>query len=164
MLDPLLGDPRIRIEGASGTSAGAMNAVVMAHGLRCGGENRAREALREFWAAVSRAGMASPIQRTPLDRWLGRWSLDYSPGYLMMEFLSRLVSPYQFNPFDFNPLRDIVAKQVDFEAVWACPDLKLFVTATDSGPPMRMKLIRNMKHNYDYLPAMVKVAAGSLNS
>lgn len=131
VLDQLLADPRIRIEGLSGTSAGAMNAVVLADGLRCGGEPAAREALQDFWAAVSRAAMASPIRRTPLDWWLGRWSLDYSPGYLAMDFLSRVASPYQLNPLDFNPLRDILAKQVDFGSVRACPHIKLFVTATN---------------------------------
>ncbi|MBK8510116.1 MAG: patatin-like phospholipase family protein [Candidatus Competibacteraceae bacterium] len=131
VLDQLLADPRIRIEGLSGTSAGAMNAVVLADGLHCGGESAAREALQDFWAAVSRAAMASPIRRTPLDWWLGRWSLDYSPGYLAMDFLSRVASPYQLNPLNFNPLRDILVKQVNFESVRSCPYIKLFVTATN---------------------------------
>ena len=131
VLDRLLEDPRVRIEGLSGTSAGAMNAAVLADGLHCGGEGFAREALQDFWAAVSRAAMASPIRRTPLDRWLGRWSLDYSPGYLAVDFLSRVASPYQLNPLNINPLRDILAQQVDFESVRACPDIKLFVTATN---------------------------------
>lgn len=131
VLDEFLEDPRIYIEALSGTSAGAMNAVVVADGLRRGGEPGAREALRNFWAAVSRSAMASPIQRTPIDMFMGNWSLDMSPGYIMMDMLSRLVSPYQFNPMNINPLREIVAEQVDFEAVRSCPNLKLFVTATN---------------------------------
>ncbi|CAM3532043.1 patatin-like phospholipase family protein [Halomonas lysinitropha] len=131
VLDRLLEDERIEIEGISGTSAGAMNGVVMADALTRGDESTARVALRDFWRAVSRAGMTSPVRRTPLDRLTGNWSLDHSPGYIALDLMSRLVSPYQFNPFNFNPLRDIVAQRVDFERVRACKDLKLFVTATN---------------------------------
>ncbi|MBB3189690.1 patatin-like phospholipase family protein [Halomonas cerina] len=131
VLDRLLEDERIEIEAISGTSAGAMNGVVMADALTRGDRHTARQALRDFWQAVSRAGMASPIRRTPLDMLTGNWSLDYSPGYLAMDLMSRLVSPYQFNPFDVNPLRDIVASRVDFARVRACQDLELFVTATN---------------------------------
>lgn len=131
VLDTLLEDPRIEIEGISGTSAGAMNGVVIADALTRGDEETAREALHDFWAAVSRAGMSSPIKRTPLDVWLGNWSLDHSPGYIAMDLLSRLVSPYQFNPLNLNPLRDIVAERIDFERVRRCEDLKLFVAATN---------------------------------
>ena len=131
VLDRLLEDERIEIEGLSGTSAGAMNGVVIADALVRGDESTAREALHDFWAAVSRAGMASPVRRTPLDVWLGSWSLDHSPGYIAFDLMSRLVSPYQFNPLNLNPLRDILAARVDFERVRRCPDLKLFVAATN---------------------------------
>jgi NTE family protein len=131
VMDRLLGDPRIEIEGISGTSAGAMNGVVMADALTRGDRDTARQALHDFWQAVSRAGMASPIRRNPLDVLSGNWSLDHSPGYIAMDLMSRLVSPYQLNPFNLNPLRDIVSERVDFERVRCCPDLKLFVTATN---------------------------------
>lgn len=131
VMDRLLEDERIEIEGISGTSAGAMNGVVMADALTRGDAATARTALREFWRAVSQAGMASPVRRTPLDMLTGHWSLDHSPGYIALDLMSRLVSPYQFNPFDINPLRDIVAARVDFERVRACQDLKLYVTATN---------------------------------
>ncbi|TDO00094.1 patatin-like phospholipase family protein [Halomonas ventosae] len=130
-MDRLLEDERVEIEGISGTSAGAMNGVVMADALTRGDKSTARVALRDFWQAVSRAGMASPVRRTPLDVLTGNWSLDYSPGYIALDLMSRLVSPYQFNPFNINPLRDIVAERVDFARVRACEDLKLFVTATN---------------------------------
>ncbi|MGM0639658.1 MAG: patatin-like phospholipase family protein, partial [Pseudomonadota bacterium] len=123
--------PRIEIEGISGTSAGAMNGVVMADALTRGDRDTARQALHDFWQAVSRAGMSSPIRRSPLDMLTGSWSLDHSPGYVAMDLMSRLVSPYQFNPFNLNPLRDIVSERVDFERVRRCQDLKLFVTATN---------------------------------
>ncbi|WP_282039250.1 patatin-like phospholipase family protein [Halomonas alimentaria] len=131
VMDRLLEEGRLEIEGISGTSAGAMNGVVMADALTRGDRDTARQALHDFWQAVSRAGMASPIRRGPLDMLTGNWSLDHSPGYVAMDLMSRLVSPYQFNPFDLNPLRDIVAERVDFERVRRCPDLKLFVTATN---------------------------------
>lgn len=131
VIDRLLEDDRIEIEGISGTSAGAMNGVVMADALTRGNKETARKALHDFWHAVSRAGMASPIRRTPLDVLTGNWSLDHSPGYIAMDLMSRLVSPYQFNPLNINPLRDIVAEQVDFERVRRCEQLKLFVAATN---------------------------------
>lgn len=131
VLDFLLEDPRIGIEGISGTSAGAMNGVVIADALTHGDETTAREALHDFWAAVSHASLASPVRRTPLDIWFDNWSLDHSPGYIGLDLMSRLVSPYQFNPLNVNPLRDIVAKRIDFERVRGCQALKLFVTATN---------------------------------
>jgi len=131
VIDRLLEDPGIRIEAVSGTSAGAMNAVVLAHGLETGGVEGARQRLERFWRAVSDAGRASPLQRTPLDCMLGRWTLDWSPGYVALDLMSRLVSPYQLNPFDYNPLRDVLAAAVDFDAVNRCSAVRVFVTATD---------------------------------
>lgn len=131
VLDYLLESPRVRIEGISGTSAGAMNAVITADGLLEGDEDNARQELENFWFAVSKAAVLSPIRRTPLDMWMGNWSLDNSPGYLAFDFFSRMVSPYQFNPLGINPLRDIIAERVDFERVQACQYLKLFVCATN---------------------------------
>ncbi|SFH17789.1 patatin-like phospholipase family protein [Modicisalibacter xianhensis] len=131
VLDYLLESPQVRIEAISGTSAGAMNGVVMADALTRGGEPAAREALRGFWQAVSRAAMLSPIRRTPLDIWMGNWSLDYSPGYLALDFMSRVVSPYQFNPLNVDPLREIVTDLVDFERVRQCEYLNLYVCATN---------------------------------
>jgi NTE family protein len=131
VLDRLLADERIRIEGVCGTSAGAMNAVVLADGLGRGGVEGARQALRAFWRAVSEAARHSPLQRTPLDRLLGRWTLDYSPAYIMMDLMSRLVSPYDLNPLDINPLRDLIKRQVDFDCVRKCAGIKLFVAATN---------------------------------
>lgn len=131
VLDRLLADERISIEGISGTSAGAMNAVVMADGLFRGGREGARESLRSFWQAVSRNARYSPIQRSPLDILFGRWSINASPAYLFFDALSRVVSPYAFNPFNLNPLRDLLAEQVNFDNVRCCDQVKLFVSATN---------------------------------
>ncbi len=130
VLDRLLEDDRLVIEGISGTSAGAMNAVVVADGLDTGGKEGARQALKKFWFGVHQAGLFSPFKRTWLDRLLGRWTLDFSPGYIFFDNLSRLVSPYQINPLNLNPLRDLISSLVDFEHVRHCQGIKLFVAAT----------------------------------
>ncbi|GAB3461534.1 patatin-like phospholipase family protein [Azotobacter salinestris] len=131
VLDRILEDERLEIDGISGTSAGAMNAVVVADGLQRGGRDAARESLRAFWRAVSDAARFSPIQRTLWDRLTGNYNLDRSPSYLFLESLTRLIPPARLNPFGFNPLRDLIARQVDFGCVNACRKLKVFVTATN---------------------------------
>jgi NTE family protein len=130
VLDYLLEEGRVEIEAISGTSAGSMNAAVVADGLMKGGRDGAREALERFWRAMSCAAHTSPIQRSPLDVLRGNWSLDHSPSYLLFDMLSRTVSPYDVNPLNINPLRDLIAAQVDFETVRACDRIKLFVSAT----------------------------------
>lgn len=136
-LDRLLEDDRLAIRAISGTSAGAMNAVALADGFAAGGREGARASLHDFWKAVSDSARFSPIQRGPIDRMLGRFSLDRSPGYLFFEGLSRAFSPYQLNPTGINPLRDLLEAQVDFDRVNACDALKVHVTATNvrSGQP-----------------------------
>jgi NTE family protein len=130
VLDRLLEEPWLEIEAISGTSAGAMNAAVLADGHAAGGAEGAREALERFWAAVSRAAMFSPIRRTPLDVLLGRWTLDASPAFVAMDLAARLVSPYQLNPLGSNPLTDVLAGVVDFDRLARAP-IRLFVTATN---------------------------------
>lgn len=129
VLDRLLEDERIGIEGISGASAGAMNAVVLAHGYTTGGRDGARQALKDFWQGV--AG------NVPFDPMAGNSSTpagDQSPGgaaalrvYLAM---TRLFSPYQLNPFDVNPLREMLVRQVDFERLRAGCRIELFIAAT----------------------------------
>lgn len=131
VIDRLLEDTRIDIAAISGTSAGAMNAVLTADGLVRGGRDGAREKLESFWKAVSVAGQFSPIRRSPFDMMLGRWSLDHSPGFAMMDVATRFFSPAQFNPFGLNPLRDILVKHVDFDNVCQCEEMKVFISATN---------------------------------
>jgi NTE family protein len=130
VLDRLLEEPWLRIDGISGTSAGAMNAAVLIAGHAAGGAEGARAALEAFWRSVSRAAELSPLRRTPLDLLLGRWTLDYSPAFIAMDLASRLFSPYDLNPGGFNPLREILAECIDFERLARAP-IKVFVTATD---------------------------------
>ncbi|MEP9379644.1 patatin-like phospholipase family protein [Aquabacter sp. CN5-332] len=130
VVDRLLEEESLSISGISGTSAGAMNAVVMASGLAKGGPTQARAALTEFWRDVSRDGRLSPLQRTAFDRVLGNWSLAKSPAYIAFEVASRFLSPYDFNPLNLNPLRDILHAHVDFEAIRAS-NVKVFISATN---------------------------------
>ena len=117
ILDHLLEDGRLRIEAISATSAGAMNAAVCAHGLLQGGSRGGRDALAGFWKAISEAGSFGPIQPSLMSHFTGSHSLDDSPSYQMFELMSRLFSPYQFNPCNLNPLRDVLGKHVDFDAL-----------------------------------------------
>ncbi|MCA1300149.1 patatin-like phospholipase family protein [Stappia indica] len=131
VLDWLLESELFTLKGLSGTSAGAMNAVVLAAGLHEGGQAGARDALHRFWKAVSNRAWLSPIKRTPLDVIMGQWSLDLSPSYLAFDLASRFSSPYEFNPLNINPLREVVEETVDFELVRACDHLKVFLAATN---------------------------------
>ncbi|MFN3701269.1 MAG: patatin-like phospholipase family protein [Alphaproteobacteria bacterium] len=137
VLDRLLEESDIHIEGISGTSAGAMNAVVMADGLADNDRDYARERLHNFWHAISETAQHSPLQRSFWDRWTGNWSMDSSPAYLFMDFLTRTFSPYELNPMSLNPLRNIVEQHIDFARVNACKTVKIFVTATNvrTGKP-----------------------------
>ena len=104
VLDRLLEEHWLKIEGISGTSAGAMNAAVLADGFAEGGAKGARAALETYWRHVSEAARFSPLQRSPLDRMLGRWTMDNSPLVFMLDTMSRIFSPYDLNPRGSNPL------------------------------------------------------------
>ena len=128
-LDRLLEEDWIEVDGISGTSAGAMNAAVFAHGYGTGGRDGARAALEDFWRRVSRAALLSPFQRTPVDRMTGTWSLDHSPTFIAMDLMARLISPYAVSGAT-NPLAEILAEVIDFERLATGP-VELFVTATN---------------------------------
>ena len=130
VLDRLLEEPWLQIVAISGTSAGAMNAAVLADGWTEGGSAGARAALDAYWKRVSRAAAFSPLQRTPFDRLTGRWTLNSSPVFIAMDLMSRIFSPYDINPRGFNPLRDILAESIDFARLARSP-IKVFITATN---------------------------------
>ena len=144
VLDKLLEDGRLGFEGISGTSAGAMNAVALADGWYSGGADGARDKLETFWRAISREGSFSltNAQQEIIDGFMSLWSW---PGVIGPETMARLfpmapwlnpagtaqlTSPYQTNPLDINPLRDVVEKLIDFDQVAKCKDFKLFIAAT----------------------------------
>ena len=151
VLDRLLEEPWLQIVGISGTSAGAMNAAVLAAGWTESGRQGARAALDEFWKRVSRAAALSPLQRTPYDRLMGRWTLDWSPAFIAMDLMSRIFSPYNLNPLGFNPLRDILAESIDFARLARSP-IKLFITATNVRTG-RGRIFRNLEITPDVLLA-----------
>jgi len=130
VLDRLVEESWLTFDGISGTSAGAMNAAVMASGHAHGGVEGAKAALEDFWKRVSDAARFSPIRRGPLEMLTGQWTLDYSPMYLAAEMASRIFSPYDLNPSGSHPLRPILADVVDFDALAASP-IRLFITATN---------------------------------
>ena len=131
VLDRLLEVPWLRFDGISGTSAGAMNAVVMADGYAAGGPEGARTALEKFWKRVSDGALLSPLRRGPLEILTGLWTLDYSPVYLAMDLASRVFSPYDLGAASsVNPLRAILEESIDFTRVASAP-MRLFVTATN---------------------------------
>ena len=131
VLDRILDDKRVEIIGVSGTSAGGMNGAALVQGLASGKRSTAQRLLRDFWSAISKASRTSPIQRTIFDRYMGRWSLDLSPGFVVSQLMQRLFSPYQFNPFDINPLKDIAADFFDFNLINAPQAPKFFLSATN---------------------------------
>ena len=130
VLDRLFEDGRLEIEAISGTSAGAMNAVVAADGMMKNGVEGARAALEHFWKAVSVAAWPSPYKRTLYDILTGNWNLDHSPFYVFFDLVSRVASPYDLNPLNINPIRDFLTNHINFERVRCCNKMKLFIAAT----------------------------------
>ena len=131
VLDQLLIDDRVEIEAISGTSAGAVNGVIMAYGLISGGPEEARRLLQLFWKRVSAASSLFPVNAGMIDKVLGGQMLGFSPTSVAFDYLSRIFSPYQFNLFDINPLRNLLNELVDFEALRKNDRVKLFINATN---------------------------------
>ncbi len=129
VLDALLEDGRLEIDGISGASAGAMNAVALGQGYATAKSSKtdpleaAREALASFWNAVIQLGAATSLQRSMMDVWLGGWKIA-APA------VQTNLSPYQINPLDINPLRSLVEKQFDFERIGKLSEPRIFVSAT----------------------------------
>ncbi|MDF3073319.1 MAG: Patatin [Alphaproteobacteria bacterium] len=130
VLDRLLEDDGIAIEGISGTSAGAVNAVVLAQGFADGGATGARAALDDFWGDLANFAPFSPAQRTFVDWLTGNWNLDRSPASMVFDMFTRLVSPYEGNPANLNALRHLLSDRIDLAKVRSCHPLKLFISAT----------------------------------
>jgi NTE family protein len=132
VLDRLLEDARIHIEGISATSSGAINATVFAYGLATGGREGARRALAGFWRRVGHVASFGPVQASLWDKMTGNHSLRQSPTFLLLDLLTRLLSPYECNPLNYNPLRHVLLASVNFATLRTanCP-LKLFLSATN---------------------------------
>jgi NTE family protein len=152
VIDHLLEDGRIHIAGVSGTSAGAMNAVMLADGLARGGGEEARTRLAEFWRAASIGGDLPGPQRAVLDRLLALMPMDASPMRFMVDTMSRMLSPYDLNPLNINPLKGLIERFVDFDAIHNFKDFALFISATNvhSG---RLRVFRREEVNADVVMA-----------
>jgi len=131
VLDRLLEEERLNFEGITATSAGAVNAVVLADGLAAGGRETARTSLRLYWQKVSALASRGVFQPSPFDKANPDFGLEHSPGYLFMESMTYYASPYQMNPFNFNPLKDLLIESINFERVRGQQAIKLFVCATN---------------------------------
>lgn len=154
-LDRLLEDERIEISAVSGSSAGAMCGVVLVEGYEEGGAEGARKNLRAFWEGVAHAGQANPYRRTPMMAFLNA----FKPGWAIESYMamwadaaSRFASPYDFNPLNVNPLKELLEELVDFERVRACKSIQLFVGATnvESG---RVRVFKGNELTADHLMA-----------
>ena len=131
VLDRLLDEDRLEVEAISGTSAGAMNAAVFADGMGRGGREEARRALDNFWSNISQATQTGPLQPTSFDRYANGWNLDHSVAFVAFDMLTRMLSPYQLNPMNLNPLRGVLERSVDFRRLEGCRAVKLFISATN---------------------------------
>ena len=131
VLDYLLSDERIVVEGISGTSAGAVNAVMLADGLARGGRAEAQKRLADFWRSVSSTGNLPPLQRAVVERFLAFTPREGTPMQVWLDAVSRYFSPYDFNPLNINPLKDLFDRFVDFGALRAFSELQIFVSATN---------------------------------
>ncbi len=130
VLDHLLEDGRLTVEGISGTSAGAVNAVMLADGLKRGGAAEARKRLDDFWRAASLGGDLPPLQRAVLNRLFSLLPGEDSPQFNWLNMWSKYLSPYDLNPLNINPLKDLVERFVDFEGLRA-DSRPIFIAATN---------------------------------
>jgi len=143
VLDALLEDSAFTFEGVSGTSAGAMNALCLAHGLMTGGRDGARETLARFWTSVA---ASSPFASS------GETGAGMSQALKLMLLWTNHLSPEQLNPFDLNPLRDILGEQFDFARLRRASPVKLFIAATHANSG-KLRLFRNTELSVDTLLA-----------
>lgn len=157
VLDRILEDDRLAIAAVSGASAGAMNAVVMAEGLMEGGEVGARKALRQFWRGIAQSSpAANPLADfmtdfTPAWARPPSWAV-FNPFLAWMEWVTKVSSPYEFNPLNLNPVRDVLERLVDFERVRACSAVQLYISATNVETG-RVRVFTNPELSADHVMA-----------
>ncbi len=131
VLDKFLEETCVEIIGISGTSAGAMNAAVLAYGIALGGKQKARELLAEFWERIAKDSVLSPLKPTLLDKLIKPGSMEFNPFYFLSNIMNKVVSPYQWNVFDINPLSDLLDEMIDFKIVQNSGSIQLFICATN---------------------------------
>lgn len=131
VIDRLLDDERIDIEGICGTSAGAMNGVCTIYGLNKGGRNMAKHLLVKFWHKISEAGKLSGLQPSWFDKMMSKGNMDFSPTYKFFSMATENLAPAQLNPLGINPLEKILNELIDFNELHKFNPPKLFVCATN---------------------------------
>lgn len=132
IIDRILEDDRLFIEGISGTSAGSMNAVTLAYGLLIGGAEGARSQLEKLWQTTAASGkLFNPCQQSPWEEFFFGNKMEHCLSFKVSEALTRIFSPYQLNPLDFNPLKDVLLEVVDFDRLQSCQKTRLFISATN---------------------------------
>jgi NTE family protein len=131
MLDALLDDGRIKVEGITACSAGTMNALAFAQGMMENGADGARKKLEEFWWEISKSSFFLPTRGNPFERAMGLGEGENPFGLFFLDTVTKVFSPYQLNPLDINPLREATDKVIDFDKIAACDCLKLFISATN---------------------------------
>lgn len=152
-IDRLLEDERIDIAAISGSSAGAMCAVVLAEGMEQGGRDAARKALRSFWEGVAKAGRSNPYRSTPMMAFLNSFTPAWT-NYLAQwaNMATHVASPYELNPLNLNPLKEVLEELVDFERVRKSTRIKLFIGATNVETG-RIRVFCNEELTADHLMA-----------
>jgi NTE family protein len=149
VLDRLLEEEHIIADAMCGTSAGAINAVVCAYGLHKGGPIKAKELLEKLWKKLSNSGGFKP---SFIDKYWSNGDIYNSPGYIMFNAMSQYMSPYHFNPLNYNPLRGIMEDLVDFEDLHRYKDKKVFICATNVKTN-RAKIFTNKEITVDAVMA-----------
>lgn len=154
VLDAILEDGRLHIDGLSATSAGAMNAVVYAYGKMRGGADGARQALHDYWYDLASTGkIYSPVRmNSSEEQALGWGEAEESFSYYMFDSFTRMFSPYQFNPLNINPLKEVLLRHVDFDQLKFCNSVKLFISATNVRTN-RIKIFNNNEMSVDAVMA-----------
>ncbi len=152
VLDRLLEEERLALDGISATSAGAVNAAVLTYGFAVGGREEAKRSLNRYWRRLSEMASASIFQPSLLDKMYGNFGLDHSPGYVFTDTLSQVFSPYQLNPLNYNPFKKLLEEVIDFEILRRQSAVKLFLCATNvrSG---KVKIFRSGELRSDHVVA-----------
>ncbi len=150
VLDKLCEDGRLSIDGLSATSAGAMNTSVYAYGMMLGGPDGARQALHDFWKDISDIGQQyNPARSNFWDQYFAGWQdLNQTMAFHWFDTFTKVFSPYQFNPLDINPLRDVLSRHVDFDQIKLCDCVNMFICATNVRTN-KIKVFRNEEVSLD---------------
>jgi NTE family protein len=151
VLDRLLEEDNFVAEAMCGTSAGAVNAVTCAYGLHIGGPHKAKELLEELWRKIALSG-SYLFKPGTYDKAYGKGDIYNSAGYMWFNAITQVLSPYNFNPFNYNPLKDLLNKIIDFEELQKYNKKKLFICATNVKTN-RAKIFSNKEITVDAVMA-----------